>query len=466
MAYAILIIEDESTLAKNMRKYLERHGYEVRVAGSGEAGLQEFEAFHPDLVLVDYHLPGITGLEVLKKIRAVEQGIKVILVTAHGNVQVAVDAMKAGAYDYLSKPVVLSELTLLVDKAVGQERLEETLSYYHQREAADGSLDKMLGDSPPMQELKHRIRQVLKGEESLTDDVPAAVLITGETGTGKELVARAIHFDGSRQAGPFVEINCASIPDHLVEAELFGHERGAFTDAKERKLGLIEAADGGTLFLDEVGDIEPAVQAKILRVLEDKVVRRVGSIRDRKVNVRVVAATNRSLEDLVREGAFRSDLYFRLRVVSLEVPALRDRGDDVLLLARRFLAMHGRRYGKSDLDLSPEAEDALRGYGWPGNVRELRNVVEHAVLVATGTTIEPGHLSLSPGLVGPAREGSTPGAFVLPDQGASLEDIERDLVVQALERASWNVTGAARLLGLSRDTLRYRIEKFGLRRRT
>ncbi len=471
MAYGILIVEDETTLAKNMKRYLERHDYEVRVAASGEEGLEQFEDFKPDLVLLDYNLPGLNGLEVLEKIHAVEQGIKAILVTAHGNVQVAVDAMKAGAYDYLTKPVVLSELRLLIDKAVGQERLEGTLSYYQQRDAAAHGVDSMIGASPTMEALKQQVRQVLKAEETLTADTPAGVLITGETGTGKELVARAIHFDGARRDAPFVEINCTSIPGHLVEAELFGYERGAFTDAKERKLGLVEAADGGTLFLDEIGDVEAAVQAKLLKLLEDKVVRRVGSVRDRKVDVRIVAATNRDLEDMVRRGAFRSDLYFRLRVISLRVPPLRDRGDDILLLAGKFLAQQGRRYGKENLSVSAEAERALLAHPWPGNVRELRNVIEQAVLFADTRTIATAQLSLSTG-VSPGThadgggDGGETGGVSLPADGMNLEDVERDLVVQALERSSWNVTQAARLLGLSRDTMRYRMEKHDLKRQT
>ncbi|MFQ5619910.1 MAG: sigma-54-dependent transcriptional regulator [Rhodospirillales bacterium] len=467
MAHGILVIEDEVTLASNIKKYLERHDYEVHIAPSGESGLQQFEAFRPDLVLLDYHLPGIDGVEVLKRIRSVEHGIKAILITAHGNVEVAVEAMKAGAYDYLSKPVVLSELKLLIDKAVGQERLEGTLSYYRRREAGTEGLSAMIGESPPVRTLKQQIEQVIKAGESLAGETPAGVLITGETGTGKELVARALHFEGPRRNAPFVEINCTSIPGHLVEAELFGYERGAFTDAKERKLGLVETADGGTLFLDEIGDVEAAVQAKLLKLLEDRMVRRVGSVRDRRVDVHIVAATNRCLEDLVRGGQFRADLYFRLRVISLNVPALRDRGGDVVLLARQFLSTHGRRYGKDNLRLTPAAERALAAYGWPGNVRELRNVIEQAVLLATGDTIDADQLSLSPALApgqGPEQgENHASSVLALPPGGVSLEKVERAFVVQALEKSSWNVTRAAKLLGLTRDTLRYRIEKYGLK---
>jgi len=466
MVKGVLVIEDELTLAKNFKRFLERGDYDVRIAESGEEGLAQLEAHQPDIVLLDYQLPGINGLDVLQKIRKRDPQVKVILITAHGNVQVAVDAMKAGAYDYLNKPVALAELELLIARALGQERLEGALSYYQQKEAESGGVAALLGASTTMTKLKTRLRRMLDAEAGLCDDTPPAVLITGETGTGKELVARAIHFDGPRRSAPFVEVNCATIPTHLIESELFGYERGAFTDAKGRKIGLAEAADGGTLFLDEIGDIDQSAQVKLLKLLEDRIVRRLGSVRDRRVNVRIVAATNRDLESLVQSNSFRSDLYFRLRVASVEMPPLRNRGEDVLMLAAHFLSTHGRRYGKRNLRFSSAAEQALGRYAWPGNVRELRNVIEHAVLLCDGDVIGDDALSLSPGLVAPCRpvcaDGSEP--FVLPAKGVDLEALERALIVQALDRVDWNVTRASELLGLSRDTLRYRIEKFALER--
>ena len=468
MANAILVIEDEATLAKNVQRYLERSDYEVEVAPSGEQGLERLESFQPDVVLLDYRLTGIDGLEVLRAIRATNVKVKVIFMTAHGNVETAVEAMKNGADEYLTKPVSLAELKLLVDKAVGQDRLEGALTYYQQKDAQQSGLGAILGESPAIQDLKERIQRMLAVEAGLKGDVPPAVLITGETGTGKELIARAIHFDGARNDKPFVEVNCASLPSQLVEAELFGHERGAFTDAKGRKLGLAEAAHGGTLFLDEIGEVGHDVQVKLLKLLEDRRIRRLGSVRERQVDVRVVAATNRNMEAHVQSGDFRSDLYFRLRVVELNAPPLRERGEDVLLLANYFLDHHARRYGKSGLQFSPQANTAMRAYSWPGNVRELRNVVEHAVLLSVNSVIDPDQLSLSPTLA--AANGGAPGSGLnsrfppaLPADGIRLEDVERDLVAQALERESWNVTRAAHLLGLSRDTLRYRIEKYQLK---
>jgi DNA-binding NtrC family response regulator len=461
MAHAVLIIEDEATLAKNMKAYLERQGFEAAITPSAEDGIAKLDAFQPDVVLLDYHLPGMDGLEALARIRERDRGIKVIMLTGHASVRMAVDAMKAGAYDYLNKPIVLSELKLLLDKALGEGRLEQELSYYRRQQADKGGLEQLLGESPAMLKLKTTLEQVLDASRRLADaDMPAA-LIVGETGTGKELVARALHFGGARAGKPFIELNCASIPSQLLESELFGYERGAFTDARGRKAGLVEAAHGGTLFLDEIGDTEIGLQGKLLKLLEEKTLRRLGSLRELRVDVRVLAATNQPLEQLVREGKFRSDLFFRLRGVQLALPPLRERGDDVLLLARRFLGVHSARYGKKGLRLSPQSEAALRGYAWPGNVRELRNVIEEAVLLAQGEVIAPEQLSFCASL-GAGTAGAAAPVTEIPEAGINLEEVERGLVVQALQKTGWNVTRAARLLGLTRDTLRYRMEKFSL----
>jgi len=403
MSHAVLIIDDEETLAKNIRLYLTRHGYEARTASSGEEGLAVLDHFNPDLVLLDVQLPGMDGLETLRCIRTAARHVKVVMMTAHGGVQAAVEAMKAGAYDYLTKPLALSEVKLLLDTAVGQERLEGALAYYQNRQAERSGLDKLLGESPPMQALKRKIRQFVEAEARLTEGAPPAVLITGETGAGKELVARAFHFEGPRRDQPFVELNCASIPTSLLEAELFGFERGAFTDAKERKLGLVETASGGTLFLDEIGDMELALQAKLLKLLEDRRLRRLGGLRDQTVDIRVIAATHQRLEERVRQG-------------------------------------------------------------WPGNVRELRNSIEHAVLLADEGVIDVGHLALCPALLPmpPLDDFLTRPGQDFPDQGIDLEKLEQRLIVQALRKTSWNVTRAAKLLSLSRDTLRYRMEKYRL----
>jgi len=312
--------------------------------------------------------------------------------------------------------------------------------------------------------LKAMLNRLLAAEAALGDDEPPAVLITGETGTGKEVLARALHYDGPRRSGPFIELNCGTIPAQLLESELFGHERGAFTDAKGKKIGLVEAADGGTLFLDEVGDMGLDLQVKLLKLLEDKIVRPIGSVRGRKVNVRIVAATHQPLQKLITDGRFRPDLYFRLRIVQLALPPLRERGADILLLARHFLAYQAIRYGKGDLRFSVEAEAALLKHGWPGNVRELRNLVEQTVLLASEPVIQASHMAFYGLQDVVAEKAATLAPKSTPAPGLHLDEVEHNLIMQALETCGWNVTKAARLLGISRDTLRYRMEKHSLAR--
>jgi DNA-binding NtrC family response regulator len=457
MTGAVLIIEDEATLAKNMRTYLARAGYDCLAVETAEDGLAQLEAFRPDIVLLDFLLPGMNGIELLTLLNERAPGVPVIMITGHGTVELAVEAMKGGAYDFLTKPVSLAKLRILLDRALAETRREQALSYYQQREAAQGDFEGLLGESPPMRTLKARIAQLLQAERGLRDADAPAVLVIGETGTGKELVARALHYSGPRQDEAFVEINCAAIPAQLLESELFGHERGAFTDARERKLGLVETAGGGTLFLDEIGDLDLGLQAKLLKLLEEKTVRRLGSLRDQKVDVRIVAATHRPLDEYVRDGRFRADLYYRLRIVELPLPSLRERGDDILLLARHFLGQQAARYGRGRMTLGPEAETLLMRHTWPGNVRELRNLMEQAVLLADSSVLEPRHLHLTPVLAEPP--GHPAG---LPQEGMRLDEVERGLLVGALQKTGWNISQAARLLGISRDTLRYRIDKYGL----
>jgi len=447
---SVLLIEDEPTLANNIRAYLGRFSYTVRIAPNGGAGLRELEGFKPEAVLLDFHLPDMDGLEILPQIRSRAPNAKVLMVTGHGSERVAVDAMKGGASDYLTKPVALQQVKLALERAL------------HQPVATAGQaaepLARLVGESLPMAALKARIRQVIAAESMLADADPPAALISGETGTGKELIARALHFGGARRAGPFIEVNCSGIPANLLEAELFGYERGAFTDARERKLGLIEVANGGTLFLDEIGDIDPSAQAKLLKLLENKMVRRLGSVQERKVDVRIIAATHRNLEHLVREGTFRSDLYFRLSVIRLEAPPLRKRGSDIGLLAEHFLRHHCARYGKNTLRFADDALAELDAYYWPGNVRELRNTLEQCVVLARGEAIAATDLVLCAGVF----SGSAPAA---PADGDALNlgRAEQDLLLKALEQCEWNVSRAARLLGVSRDTLRYRMEKHQLK---
>ena len=469
MSHAVLVIEDETVLAKNILIYLQRNGYEVQLAQSAEEGLALLDTVHPDAVVLDFNLPGMNGLQALERIRAFDAGIHVLMLTGHGNVEMAVDAMKAGAFDFLTKPVALSKLRLLLDKAMGQARRDSALDYYRKRDAREAVLEGLLGESAPMLALKQTLSQLLQAQAQMREGDAPAVLVLGETGTGKELVARALHFNGARRERPFVELNCAALPAQLLESELFGHERGAFTDARERKLGLVETAEGGTLFLDEIGDMDIALQAKLLKLLEERTVRRIGSLREQRVDVRIVAATHRPLEALVREGRFRADLYFRLSVVQVRLPPLREREGDILLLARHFLQQQAARYGKPAPELSASAQAALLGHAWHGNVRELRNVIEQAVLLNTGGAIAAQHLSLSNVASDAADEAGSRPVDTAPRQAASgltLPEMERQALLNALALSDGNVTRAARELGISRDTLRYRIEKHGLESQT
>lgn len=480
MAKGILIIEDEVVLAKKIAKYLGQNGYETRVVGNGKDGLKQLESFHPEVVLLDFNLPGgLNGLEVLKRIRFYDSNIKVILVTGQGDIQLAVEAMKTGAYDYLSKPVMLSGLKTLLEHAVGKDKQENLLSYYQGRETTQVGIEKIVGRCEAIYKIKQQIKRVLDAGRRLTVGSPPPVLITGETGTGKELVARAIHYGGVRSEAPFTELNLAGFPSHLVESELFGFERGAFTDARERKLGLVESANGGTLFLDEIGELPQSIQVKLLKLLEGYEVRRLGSLTSQKIDLQIVSATNCSLENMVKDGLFRSDLLFRLNTVCLELPPLRERGGDIVLLARHFAKLFGEKYGLQNIVLSEQAEAAIERYHWPGNVRELRNKMEQAVMLCDGQVIAPNHLDFSSNDALASRSSSASttsfqrrtGDLVKEtpfrpkkeeESGSTLEVAERDLVNQALLDVGGNVSKAARRLGISRHQMRYRIEKYGL----
>ena len=455
----ILVIEDELVLAKNFARFFEKMGHLVEVAHDGVSGLNAAMRVQPDVVIVDFQLPGMDGLEIIRALRKVEDPPRIVMVTGHASVTLAVEAMKAGSMDLLTKPVTLQSLKDVVDRALAERGERRALDYYLQREARHASLDALVGTSQAMQSLRELIHAV-SGIEP-TDNSPAApILVLGETGTGKELVARACHQTGSRAKAPIIEINCAALPAHLIEGELFGFEKGAFTDAHARKIGLIEAADGGTLFLDEIGELDLALQAKLLRVLENLRVRRIGALSDRQVNVRIVAATNRDLDVQVREGRFRADLMYRLKVFQIHIPPLRARSEDIPVLAHHFLTQLAGRYGRDKLAIDSSALAAMAAHDWPGNVRELRNALERAVL------LQPtGPLSASDLILGnPSRV--IPNAVPVPPSLApqSLDSLERDHVQRALVQCAGNVSKAAKLLGISRDTLRYRMERHGLQR--
>ena len=459
----VLIVDDERTLARAIKAFLTESGYETEVAGDAEQALRLLETMRPDVVFSDIRLPGMNGIDLLRRIREYDAAIPVVIMTAHGTIEGAVEAVKLGAFDYLKKPVDLEELKLLADRARENSQVKQELSYYRRREAArETSLAGVLGESPAIRAVLDQARQI-----AALDETPP-VLITGETGTGKGLVARTIHGASPRASKPFIEVNCNALPATLMEAELFGHERGAFTDAKESRMGLFEAAEGGFLFLDEVGDVELSLQGKLLKAVEERTVRRVGGIRDRRIDVRILAATHRDLEREAQREQFRRDLYFRLAVIILHLPPLRDRGTDVLVLAQHFLARFNTKYGKQVRQLDARARELLLDYPWPGNVRELSHVIERAVLWSRSSTLDVEHLSLAtPQQVAePARAvAAPPGAQEppsLPPSGMALEQWERTLIEKALRECAGNQTRAAQQLGISRDTLRYRLKKYGI----
>ena len=456
----ILIVDDERTLARAMRAFLQESGYEAEVAGDAEQALGLLETLRPDVVFSDVRLPGMSGIDLLRRIREFDPALPVVIMTAYGTIEGAVEAVKLGAFDYLKKPVDLEELKLLAERARENSKLRQELSYYRRRAAREVPFAGLIGESPGIRAVLEQARQV-----AALDETPP-VLITGETGTGKGLVARTIHGSSPRAARPFIEVNCTALPATLMEAELFGHERGAFTDAKESKLGLFEAADGGFLFLDEVGDIELSLQGKLLRAVEDRTVRRVGGIRDRRIDVRILAATNRDLEREAERERFRRDLYFRLAVILLRLPPLRERGEDILFLANHFLTRFRAKYGKEVTRLDPRARELLLAYPWPGNVRELSHVIERAVLWSQGPVLDIEHLALSTPAAAPEAVTPAPAAgqvsAALPSAGGDLEQWERSIIEQALREAEGNQTRAAQRLGISRDTLRYRLKKFGI----
>ena len=450
----VLVVDDERTLARAIKAFLTEAGYVAEVASDGESAVELLQSLRPDLVFADVRLPGISGIDLLRRIREFDPAIPVIMMTAYGTIEGAVEAVKLGAFDYMKKPVDLEELKLLADRARETALLKQELSYYRRRAANEAPFAGMLGRSPAMLEVMDRVRQVA----ALAETPP--VLITGETGTGKGLVARTLHTSGARAGKPFIDVNCTALPANLMEAELFGYERGAFTDAKESKLGLFEAAEGGFLFLDEIGDLELSLQGKLLRAIEERMVRRVGGIRDRRIDVRILAATNRDLEQEVQRNQFRGDLYFRLAVILLHLPPLRERGDDVLFLAEHFLQRFCAKYGKEVRGIEDRAREALLGYPWPGNVRELSHVIERAVLWSREPILAVEHLSLPAQSSAEGDGGRQAPSAEIPD--GDLGQWERSMIERAMREAGGNQTKAAQRLGITRDTLRYRLKKFGL----
>jgi len=459
MLRGVLIIEDEITLAKNIQTYLERHQYDVRTAEMAQAGLELCTTFQPDVVLLDLHLPDRHGLEVLPLLQQHNPQIVVIIITAHESVRTAVQAMQLGAYDYLSKPLVLRELKLLLEKAMQHLRLEGALTYYQAQAGRDSNLTDIIGNSEPMQALKAQIDQLLQAEHAVDGmDLPA-VLIIGETGTGKELVARALHYNGPRRNQPMIEINCASIPDQLLEAELFGYEAGAFTDAKGRKLGLFETAEGGTVFLDEIGDLPLQLQTKLLRVIQNKTFEKVGSNESIQVDVRIIAATNKDIEKEVKEKRFRADLFYRLNVLPIYIPPLRERKEDIPILAEFFLAKFKHDIKKSIKGFTNDAMELLLSYSWPGNVRELENAIERAVVITQDEYIQPEVFFLS------SKTGNSEDHYKEKDLKQAINLFKKHFITKILEENEWKQTDTAKKLGIQRTYLSRLIKELDIRKK-
>lgn len=459
----ILIVDDEPILARNISEAMKFAGHETAVCGSGEDGLDLAAKVGPDIVILDLRLPGMDGLDVLRELRVRGVDASVVIMTAHGNIETAVRAMKSGAVDFITKPLDLGELQLVVDRVIEHRRLAARVQYFRDREQAASASEALIGESEPMRAVK-RFIQRLVATPALSSDHPPSVLITGETGTGKDMVARALHYAGHRRDEAFIHVNCTAMPEHLVESELFGHVKGAFTDARGDKRGLFESADGGTIFLDEIGHMKTALQAKLLSVLEQRAIRPVGGTRERRVNVHVIAATNRDLPVAVQQREFREDLFHRLSVLNIHMPPLRDRGDDVIMLAEHFLAMYASRFAINLRGFSPPARELVRAYPWPGNVRELSHAIESAVLICPGPEVEPEHLRIHrPQAAPPVSIEADSGTVVRLDfsgSGPNLEEIEQQIIRATLRHTRNNLSHAARILGISRDAIRYRMERF------
>jgi DNA-binding NtrC family response regulator len=475
-AEKVLVVDDEKLVRWSLRQKCEEWGYHVLEADNGMAALRVAHNESPDLVLLDVRLPDTNGIEVLEQLKKSGDARAVIMITADPQLEDVKTALKLGAYDFVGKPLDFDELAVAVKNALETTRLRSEVESLRGEMRRRTGYHDVVGVSRKMADLLGFVHKVAASEAT-------TVLIQGESGTGKDLIAKAIHYQSRRQEKPFVAINCSAIPETLMEAELFGHERGAFTDAKAMKKGLFEMADGGTLFLDEIGELSPLLQAKLLRVLEDQMIRRVGGVRDMQVDVRVVAASNRDLERAVRESQFRQDLYYRLAIISLYLPPLRERKEDILPLVEFFIARYNQKFRKNVLGITDETRTLMLKYDWPGNVRELKNAVERAMILEDNNQLQPAYLpfavaqqhsALTAFEISSGRNGNAGGKQLpdgrrlpkleIPPGGTSLEEVERELVELAMSQAGGNQTHAAKLLDISRDALRYKLKKFGLMR--
>ncbi len=451
----ILIVDDEKLIRWSLMERFKQEGFEVTEAEEGRAALECFAPGEFALAVLDFRLPDMNGLQLLEKLKSIDPELNVIFMTAYGTVQNAVDAMKLGAHDYMIKPFDMDAMAHTVRKALDTAELLQEVTAFREQNKRRFGLHNIVFQSRLMHEIVDLVHRVAVSEAQ-------TILVQGESGTGKGLVARALHYEGAKADKPFMNITCTALAETIMESELFGHEKGAFTDAKQQKKGLFELANGGTVFLDEIGDMPLNLQGKLLRFLEDRSFKRVGGTRDITVDVRIVAATNKDLGRAVDEGSFRGDLFYRLKVIPIDIPPLRERRADVPALIEHFVESFNRDFKKNVSGFTSEAFATLQAYPWPGNIRELRNTVERAVLLSVGDRLDMADLPLE---LRKGQVGSDGGRLLnLPDEGVVLEELERDLIVQALEQTRGNQTQAAKLLGINRDQIRYRMEKFKLQR--
>ncbi|MDQ1334874.1 MAG: hypothetical protein QG552_1824 [Thermodesulfobacteriota bacterium] len=440
----ILIVDDELIMRESLAGWLQRDGHHVEKAASGEEALEMLKGVKFDILLVDMKMEGMSGLEVLRSVRESDPDVAVVIITAFGSISTAIDAMKQGAYDYLLKPFDPNELGMLIENIIRRQAQERERLFLKEEYRESTRFENMIGQAPAMQQVFDWVKDVAPNE--------ATVLILGETGTGKGLAARAIHTQGPRSEGPFVVVNCGAFPEHLLESELFGYQKGAFTDAKTTKKGRLEMAHQGTLFLDEIGEISMRMQIDLLRVLEDKVFYRVGGTQPIEADFRVIAATNKSLEEAIRERTFREDLYYRLNVISFTMPPLRERKEDIPLLAENFLRRFSRETNKDIDQISRETMDEMMLYEWPGNVRELENAIERAVVIGKGRKIMPKDLPIF-------RQ-----EYIQAAADQSLKGVEREHIVHILDRNGWNISRSAEILGIDRTTLYHKIKRYRIER--
>lgn len=452
MAKTILVVDDEASIRASLRGILEDEGYRLLLAEDGGKALDMVQGEMPDLVLLDIWMPGIDGIEVLQRLKSVHPALLVIMMSGHGTIETAVRSTKMGAYDFIEKPLSLEKLILTIQNAFDMQRLQDENEILRNAVLQD---HEMVGQSSAVAALREQIRLVASST--------ASILISGENGTGKELVARAIHFQSNRSKNPFLEINCAAIPDELIESELFGHEKGAFTGAISQKKGKFDLADGGTVFLDEIGDMSLRTQAKLLRVLQERKFERVGGSRTIEVDVRIVAATNKLLEEEIRQGHFREDLFYRLNVIPVTVPPLRERKDDVPLLADHFISLFCRKEGRELITILPDAVELMKSYEWPGNIRELKNIIERLVIMCLGRSISVEQLPdyIRGHEIAPGASSRVDGATANSLREAR-EGFEREFILQKLEEFGWNISKTAEAIELERSNLHRKIRSYGI----